>query len=79
METDRRAIIHGELRKLLRDDIGDDISDTPIAELGVDSLDFFDLLSQLEDAHGIDIPIEHLDENVTLNSLVAAAEQAVRR
>ena len=41
-------IIRNELLKLLRDDIETDIDNTPIAELGIDSLDFFEMLLQIQ-------------------------------
>ncbi|MCX2978860.1 acyl carrier protein [Halieaceae bacterium IMCC11814] len=64
-------IIRKELLNLLRDDIGTDIDNTPIAELGIDSLDFFEMLLQIEEDYGIEIEIDKLDEKITLQTLVA--------
>jgi acyl carrier protein len=67
----KEYIIREELLKLLRDDIEMDIDNTPIAELGIDSLDFFEMLLQIEEDHGIEIEIDKLDEKITLQTLVA--------
>ena len=64
-------IIRKELLKLLRDDIETDIDNIPIAELGIDSLDFFEMLLQIEEDHGIEIEIDKLDEKITLQTLIA--------
>ena len=67
----KEYIIRKELLKLLRDDIETDIDNTPIAELGIDSLDFFEMLLQIEEDHGIEIEIDKLDEKITLQTLIA--------
>jgi len=66
-------VIRAELRDYLRDDFDEDFDARPIAELGLDSLDFFDLLARLEDEHGLVIDIESLDNEVTLHDLVRAS------
>lgn len=74
MENGARDAVRYEFYKLLRDDIGNDVDETPIAELGVDSLDFFELLYHLEEIYNIEFPIDSLDESVTLNDLVRVAQ-----
>ena len=64
------TVIRKELRSLLREDIGDDIDDIPIAELGVDSLDFFEMLVYLDEEYGIEIPIQNLNDEVTLRAVI---------
>jgi len=63
-------IVRAEFRKMLRKDMPADIDDIPISSLGIDSLDFFETMIHLEEAHGINIPIEKLDAAVTLRDLV---------
>ncbi len=72
--TDTKTLVRDEFRCLLRHDIEGDIDDIPLSRLGIDSLDFFEALIQLEEAHGIVIPIEKLDNAVTLRDLFAALE-----
>ncbi|HQT01030.1 MAG TPA: acyl carrier protein [Thiobacillus sp.] len=67
-------IIRTEFRKMLRQDFPAEIDDIPIADMGVDSLDFFEVILRLEEAHGIVIPIEKLDSVVTLRDLIAALD-----
>lgn len=67
-------IIRTEFRKMLRQDFPAEIDDIPIADMGIDSLDFFEAILRLEEAHGIVIPIEKLDSAVTLRDLIAALD-----
>lgn len=64
-------IVREEFRKMLRQDLQEEIDDIPIAELGIDSLDFYEKLLYLEDEFGINIPIAELDSTVTLRSMIA--------
>jgi acyl carrier protein len=63
---EREEIIRKTFRSLLRTDFEGDMDRIPLAELGIDSLDFFEALIDLEDQHGLKIPIEKLDGTVTL-------------
>lgn len=74
MNDNAAEIVRAEFRKMLRKDIQGDIDDIPISSLGIDSLDFFETVIYLEEAFGIDIPIEKLDNAVTLRDLVAALD-----
>jgi len=65
------VIVRNEFRGLLRDDHPDDFDDIPLAELGVDSLEFFEVTMILEDEHGIVIPITDLHSSVTLKEILA--------
>jgi acyl carrier protein len=63
-------IIREEFRQLLRDDHEGDFDEMPLAELGVDSLDFFEVLMILEDEHGIVIPVKELHNTITLKEIL---------
>ena len=63
---EREEIIRKTFRSLLRTDFEGDMDRLPLAELGIDSLDFFEALIDLEEQHGLKIPIEKLDDTVTL-------------
>lgn len=47
--------------------------ETPLQELGIDSLDFFEKIIELEERHGIVIPIDRLEKQITLRSIISAA------
>ncbi len=70
-------IIHQAVRGLLRDDLDPEINieTTPIAELGIDSLDFFELLINLEDEHGIKIEIDELTPEISAGDIIALAQE----
>ena len=67
-------IIREAFRALLRQDFEGEIDRTPLAELGIDSLDFFEALIALEERHGLVIPIEKLDGSVTLEAIYRALD-----
>jgi len=52
---------------------GSPIDDIPISELNIDSLDFFDMIVNLEDEHGIIILVDNLSNEITLRELIAVA------
>lgn len=66
---EREEIIRKTFRSLLRTDYEGDMDRIPLAELGIDSLDFFEALIDLEEQHGLKIPIEKLDGTVTLQDI----------
>lgn len=74
MSEHAAEIVRAEFRKMLRKDMPADIDDIPISNLGIDSLDFFEAVIHLEEAHGIYIPIERLDGAVTLGDLIASLD-----
>lgn len=53
MSNSTEEIIRNEFRKLLPDDYQGNIDKIPLAELGVDSLDFFETTMILEDKYNI--------------------------
>jgi acyl carrier protein len=68
-ELDAASIVRREFNKLVPDEI---VEETPLAELGVDSLDFFDKILTLEDEYGIKIDIAELDEDMTLRDVLSS-------
>jgi acyl carrier protein len=52
---------------------GSPIDDIPISKLNIDSLDFFDMIVNLEDEHGIIIPVDNLSNEITLRELISVA------
>lgn len=66
------SIVRDEFKKLLRDDHRNDFDNVPLAELGIDSLDFFEKILVLEDEFGISVPITELDNDVTLRDILSA-------
>lgn len=67
---EREVIVRREFEALISEDRQKKIDDVPLTELGIDSLDFFEKVLYLEDEYDIRIPIEELDENVTLAQII---------
>lgn len=74
MLTATESIIRDEFKKLLRDDHPDDFDEIPLADLGVDSLDFIEVMMILEDEHEIVIPVTELQSTVTLRDIFNALD-----
>ena len=51
--------------------------DAPIAELGVDSLDFLEFLFELEDRVGVPIPPDSVSGLATMRALAAKVDELV--
>ena len=62
------AVVTAEFKKHMRSDIVFDVEKTPLAELGIDSLDFFEAVMSLEEKLGLEIPVEELDAQMTVRS-----------
>lgn len=71
-----KSEIREAFRQLLPEGYEGDFDALPLAELGIDSLDFFETVMILEEDHGILIPIEKLESTVSLNDVAAVAERA---
>ena len=70
--------IQGMLAEALNISVDKVTADAKIVEdLGADSLDVVDLLSQLEDDFGIIIPDEEVESLVTVADVAAAIEKLV--
>ncbi|TDJ62699.1 MAG: acyl carrier protein [Proteobacteria bacterium] len=65
-------IVRTEIKNLLRDDCPDNFDDIPLAELGVDSLEFFEVLMILEDDYGIILPVDELHSSISLKDIIDA-------
>lgn len=74
MSTSPRSLVYDAFRELVSGAFEGDIETTPLAELGVDSLDFFEVAMILEDEHGIVLPPEQLHSELTLKELCDMAE-----
>lgn len=66
------AVISGEIKRRAGISADAVIDHTPIAELGLDSLDFFEIILNLEEEHQLSIPIERFDQEITLAGIIAS-------
>ena len=59
-------------REFLREDIHKqhDLVSTPIAELGLDSLDYFEFITSIEEELSVSLELDALDENVKLQDIL---------
>jgi len=69
------AAVIAEFRTRMRKDLEHDVEVTPLAELGIDSLDFFEAVMALEERLGCEIPIEKLDADTTVRSLCQVIDE----
>lgn len=46
-----------------------EVQDLPVSEIGIDSLNLFDLILSIEDKFDIEIPIEDIDRSLTINAI----------
>lgn len=58
-----------ELKDLIPVATIDSLESTPIAAIGLDSLELLDLIMKIEDEFGIEIAIEDVDKNITISQL----------
>lgn len=72
------ATVSTEFRTRMRKDLDRDVERTPLAELGIDSLDFFEAVMALEERLGCEIPIEKLDAATTVRSLCQVIDEQRR-
>ena len=78
MAVSARSLVHDAFRALVSDAFKGDVEATPLADMGVDSLDFFEVAMILEDEHGIVIPAEKLHAELTLKELCEMIEPGER-
>lgn len=69
------AAVVSEFKTRMRKDLECDVEITPLAELGIDSLDFFEAVMALEERLGCEIPIENLDAETTVRSLCIVIDE----
>lgn len=72
--ADASSIVRREFASLLPAEHDGQIDDVPLANLGIDSLDFFEKLLILEDEFGIKVPISELDNEVTLSDILSSLD-----
>jgi acyl carrier protein len=68
-------LIRDAFYALLKTPLENSIEDMSISDLNIDSLEFFEFIVDLEEAHGISIPIESLDGKITLSNLISSAKK----
>ncbi|MCC5797769.1 MAG: acyl carrier protein [Methylophaga sp.] len=75
MTDNKSRIIRDATRDIVKGNLPENFDDVPLAQLGIDSLDFFELLIELEEKHGIDIPIEKLGNDTTISQLISITNE----
>lgn len=75
MSTNKSDIVRSAFRDIVKNNCPDNFDELPIAQLGIDSLDFFEMLIVLEEEHGIDIPVEKLDNDLTVKQLLSSINE----
>jgi acyl carrier protein len=63
-----------ELKDLIPDVTIDSLKNTPIAAIGLDSLELLDLIMKIEDEFGVEIEIENVDKAITISQLAKLIE-----
>jgi acyl carrier protein len=72
--NNHEQLIRDTFYGLLKKNKDSTVDHIPINELNIDSLEFFEFIVDLEETHGISIPIESLGNEITLNSLISSAQ-----
>ena len=72
-------IIRNEFKKILRDEYQDPFDTMPLADLGVDSLEFYETIMILEDKFGITIDDSELHSSVTLEQIFVMVDSGHTR
>jgi acyl carrier protein len=67
-------IIRNKIYEILKIKENTSIDNMTISELNIDSLDFFELIIDLEENHKIFIPIDNISNKLTLSELIRSAE-----
>jgi acyl carrier protein len=67
-------IIRNKIYEILKIKENTSIDNMTISELNMDSLDFFELIIDLEENHKIFIPIDNISNKLTLLELIRSAE-----
>jgi acyl carrier protein len=67
-------IIRNKIYEILKIKENTSIDNMTISELNIDSLDFFELIIDLEENQKIFIPIDNISNKLTLSELIRSAE-----
>ena len=73
-QIDIEKIIRNKIYEILKIKENTSIDNMTISELNIDSLDFFELIIDLEENHKIFIPIDNISNKLTLSELIRSAE-----
>lgn len=73
-QIDVEKIIRNKIYEILKIKENTSIDNITISELNLDSLDFFELIIDLEENHKIFIPIDNISNKLTLSELIRSAE-----
>lgn len=73
-QIDIEKIIRNKIYEILKIKENTSIDNMTISELNMDSLDFFELIIDLEENHKIFIPIDNISNKLTLLELIRSAE-----
>jgi|688.fasta_scaffold354217_2 acyl carrier protein len=73
-QIDIDKIIRNKVYEILKIKKNASIDNIAIGDLNLDSLDFFELIIDLEENHKIFIPIDNISNKLTLSELIRSAE-----
>ena len=73
-QLDIEKIIRNKIYEILKIKENTSIDNMTISELNLDSLDFFELIIDLENNHKIFISIDNISNKTTLSELIRSAE-----
>lgn len=71
---EKQQTIRNSFYRLIREDFEKNLDNTPLLEMGIDSLDFFEQMVYLEDELGFRFSVEDISHNVTINDLLKMLE-----
>ena len=73
-QIDIEKIVRNKIYEILKIKENTSIDNMTISELNLDSLDFFELIIDLENNHKIFISIDNISNKTTLSELIRSAE-----
>jgi acyl carrier protein len=73
-QIDVEKIIRNKICEILKITKNTSIDNITLDKLNLDSLDFFELIIDLEENHKIFIPIDNITNKLTLSELIRSAE-----
>lgn len=69
-KADVEALLRDELLSRASGNIEGDIDDIPFTSLGIDSLEFFEIVYRIEEEFSIELSVDQLKDEITLRTLV---------
>ena len=73
-QIDVEKIIRNKIYEILKITKNTSIDNITLDKLNLDSLDFFELIIDLEENHKIFIPIDNISNKLTLSELIGSAK-----